>query len=159
MALRKHRLALGVAALTAAALGTVGVTAAQATTTTPAHTRPGAPKGAAFGVSYRPTAQAPGDVNTASDAFGACMADQGVTTYPAFHATKDAKGRVLLRVQTRAGAHDPSSAPYKKALKKCAPILSKAGLTFTDGRPGRPEKGLRTSTGTDEGPGLTTSEA
>ncbi|MFE2068612.1 hypothetical protein ACFXDH_40625 [Streptomyces sp. NPDC059467] len=99
MALRKHRLTIGVAA--------------QATTTTPAHTRPGAPKGAAY---------------------------------------------------------DPSSAPYRKAVKKCAPILSKAGLTFTDGkdvpplparpgRPGRPEKGLRTSTGTDEGPSLTTSQA
>src|SRR5438552_3146017 len=67
LATRPQRLALGIAVLTAAALGTVSASAAQAsgtsTTTKPHHTR------TAFAVAYHPTSNAPADLNTANDDF------------------------------------------------------------------------------------------
>ncbi|MFC8515030.1 hypothetical protein [Streptomyces sp. NPDC057257] len=164
---RPQRLALGIAVLTAAALGTVSASAAQAsgtstTTTEPHHVRTG------FGVSYHPTSKAPGDVNTANDDFAACMKDQGQSVYPVFHASKDAEGRVRLEVKVGGGDFDPTSKAYKKAMKKCGPIMEKAGITFPalsdlPPLPGKPGKGGPTlhtekgGKGEDSGPGLTTS--
>jgi hypothetical protein len=207
LATRPGRLALGIAVLTAAALGTVGASAAQAsgssTAKAPAalaagvsvhieagHTKAGdtkaghmaglttaghgkPPKGAGFGVAYRPTAGTPDDVNSANDDFAACMRDQGRSVFPDFHASKDGEGHVRLQVKIRGGDFDPTSRSYKKAMKACGPIMKKAGITFPagpglpplPGRPGKPgEPGgerpsLRTETGgSDDGlPGLTTS--
>src|SRR4051794_23788444 len=129
LATRPGRLALGIAVLTAAALGTVSASAAQAsgtktaeapaTATSVVHTKAGhgeaghgkaghgkagntiagystaghrkPPKGAGFGVAYRPTADAPDDVNAANDAFAACMRGHGQSVFPDIHASKDAK--------------------------------------------------------------------
>ncbi|MDT7846032.1 hypothetical protein [Streptomyces justiciae] len=145
---RPQRLALGIAVLTAAALGTVSASAAQSSGTTSTDIEPPS-SGAAFAVAYHPTGNAPDDVNEANDDFAACMRDQGETTFPDFHATTDEEGRVRLEVKSTAGKDfDPTSKSYEKALKSCAPILKKAGITFpnpadlpklpTPARPGEP---------------------
>ncbi|MFG2789449.1 hypothetical protein [Streptomyces sp. NPDC048419] len=165
LATRPGRLALGIAALTAAALGTVGASAAQASGTSPAkapaalatgvsvHIEAGRtkagheagltkaghgkpPKGAGFGVACRPTAGAPEDGNSANDDFAACMRDQGRSVFPNFHASKDGEGHVRLQVKIR-GGFDPTSRSCKKAMKACGPIMKKAGVTFPAG-PGLP---------------------
>ncbi|WP_369249492.1 hypothetical protein [Streptomyces sp. R41] len=148
LATRSQRLALGVAVLTAAALGTVSATAAQTSGTSTAkshetvvsgvsvvqekgkgkHTAP--PKGTGFAVAYKPTANAPDDLNAANDDFAACMREQGRSTFPDFHATKDDEGHVLLNVKVTGGDFDPTSSGYKKALKACGSILEKVGITF-----------------------------
>ena len=145
---RPQRLALGIAVLTAAALGTVSASAAQSSGTTSTDVEPPS-SGAAFAVAYHPTGNAPDDVNEANDDFAACMRDQGETTFPDFHATTDEEGRMRLEVKSTAGKDfDPTSKSYEKALKSCAPILKKAGITFpnpadlpklpTPARPGEP---------------------
>ncbi|MGY6024343.1 hypothetical protein [Streptomyces spinosirectus] len=206
LATRPGRLALGIAVLTAAALGTVSASAAQASGTSTAkapaataasgvsvhiktghteggHTEAGhikagdteaghgePPKGAGFGVAYRPTAGAPDDVNAANDDFAACMRDRGQRVFPDVHASKDAEGHVRLEVKIRGGGFDPTSRSYRKAMRACGPIMKKAGITFPagpglpplPGRPGKPgERGPvlhREKGGSDDGrPGLTTS--
>ncbi|OPG06044.1 hypothetical protein B1R27_18990 [Streptomyces sp. GKU 895] len=149
---RPQRLALGIAVLTAAALGTVSASAAQSSGTTSADAEP--PRsGAAFAVAYHPTDNAPDDVNEADDDFAACMRGQGERTFPGFHATTDEQGRVRLEVKSGATTDfDPASKSYEKALKTCAPILKKAGITFPDpadrpplpipAKPGEPGEGL-----------------
>jgi len=129
---RPQRLALGIAAVTAVALGTVSASAAQSSGTTSTDAEP--PRsGTAFAVAYHPTKNAPDDVNEANDDFAACMRGQGERTFPDFHATTDEEGRVRLEVKSGATKDfDPASTSYEKALKSCAPILKKAGITFPD---------------------------
>ncbi|MFD4558916.1 hypothetical protein ACFWP5_32135 [Streptomyces sp. NPDC058469] len=172
LATRPQRLALGIAVLSAAALGTVTASAAQASDTAtaksprtvesgvsvvqekgngkgaPKHLDP--PKGAAFAVAYHPTANAPGDLNTANGDFAKCMRAQGQSVFPRVHASKDADGHINLQVLMTGGDFDPTTAGYKKAVKVCGPILEKAGLTFpnpadlpplpTPDKPGKPGK-------------------
>ncbi|MFE4700759.1 hypothetical protein ACFRIC_27230 [Streptomyces sp. NPDC056738] len=173
-ATRPQRLALACALISAATLGTVSASAATAasasdrTTVTAATTgtagapllrrhggtgvppKGGLPSGGALpAIAYRPTSHAPGDVNTADDAFAACMRDHGQKYFPAFHASKDKRGRIRFDVRMRAGkGFDPASKSYRTAQKACAPILRKAGVTFSTGSglppvtvPGRPGKG------------------
>jgi hypothetical protein len=157
----RSRLAVGFAVLTAAALGTVSASAAQASGTStapsatlsaPASTTPSAPSGGtARAIAYHPTANAPDDVNAANDDFAACMREQGQKYFPDFHATKDDEGHVGLRVKLIGGnGFDPTSDAYQDALDACAPILNKVGITFPDpadlpplpapGKPGEPGK-------------------
>ncbi|WP_326720406.1 hypothetical protein OHT59_13625 [Streptomyces sp. NBC_00243] len=152
----RHRYAfVACALLSAAALGTVTASAATATgphqaQTTPGHAKhvkPGtAPEGVGLGVAYTPTGNAPDDVNDANPKFAACMKEQGQKYFPDFHASKDEQGKVRLNVRMRAGkGFDPTSDAYEDALKACAPILKKAGLTLTDAKalpplPGKPGK-------------------
>jgi hypothetical protein len=182
----RHRYGLATCALlSAAALGTVTASAASATgtSTTKSPTaftasmatakHPAAPARGAFAVAYRPTANAPGDVNAANPKFAACMRGQGQKYYPDFHASKDAEGRVGLLVKLKGGkGFDPASDAYQDALAACAPILNKVGITFPDPSdlpplPGKPGKGegkgkgdngpsLHTETGDSGRPGLTT---
>ncbi|PWI15151.1 hypothetical protein DI272_13980 [Streptomyces sp. Act143] len=155
LATKPQRLALGIAVLTAVALGTVSASAAQSagtrsTDVAPAvrsvstvvqdggakGTSPGRakhPKQAAFAVAYHPTDNAPDDVNAANDDFAACMREQGQTSFPDFHAGRDEEGRVRLDVKVDSpDAFDPTSKSYEKALQACAPILAEAGITFPD---------------------------
>jgi len=142
---RPKRLALGIAVLTAAALGTVSASAAQAsgTSTTEApetvlsSVSVGHEKGTntgrgavGFAVAYHPTSDAPDDVNTANDHFAACMKDQGQSVFPDFEASQDAEGHVLLNVRITGGDFNPTTKSYKKAIKTCAPTLKKVGITF-----------------------------
>ncbi|MFI7342174.1 hypothetical protein ACIBUY_30080 [Streptomyces sp. NPDC050085] len=164
---RPRRLALGLVAVTAVTLGTISASAAQATGThtPPAATHEAPPKMGGFGIGYRPTKNAPDDVNAANDDFAACMRDRGETAFPGFHATKDAKGRIGLKVRMQAkggkegkGSKDfaPTSSAYEKSLKACAPILKKAGITFpaSPGNvPGPPSLPGRGGVGGDTKPG------
>jgi len=161
----RSRLAVGIAVLTAAALGTVSASAAQAsgtstaasvtlsaaTSTTISGTTSAPAGGTALAIAYHPTANAPGDVNAANDDFAACMREQGQKYFPDFHATKDDEGHVGLRVKLIGGTgFDPTSDAYQDALDACAPILNKVGITFPDpadlpplptpGKPGEPGK-------------------
>jgi len=171
LATRSQGLALGIAVLTAAALGTVSATAAQASGTSTAkapaakHVIAGVsvgkekgkgerptepPRGARLAVKYNPTADAPDDLNAANDDFAACMKEQGQSVFPDFEASKGEDGGVLLKVRITSPDFDPTSKSYRKALKACAPILAKAGLTFpnpsdlpplpTPTKPGKPGK-------------------
>ncbi|WP_316757833.1 hypothetical protein [Streptomyces herbicida] len=141
-ATRSQRLAFGLAAMTAVALGTVCASAAQATGTSTGVSAAraitlsaGAPEpgeGAGFAVAYKPTSQAPGDIDTANSKFAACMRGHGQDRYPDFHAPKD-EGRARLRVELKAGkGFDPASHAYRDALDTCAPILEKTGVTFPE---------------------------
>ena len=159
--MRKHSLAwlpkpppilrYGVAVLSAAALCTVSASAAPAshTATGGPHTTVvsgttvttakgtggkhlGPPKGAAFAVAYKPTSNAPDDLNAANGDFAGCMREQGQSVFPHFHASKDAEGHVNLQVRVTNGDFDPTSSGYKKAVETCGPILQKAGITFPD---------------------------
>ncbi|WP_262059150.1 hypothetical protein [Streptomyces sp. STR69] len=154
LATRPQRLALGIAVLSAAALGTTAAQASGATTTAPrttvvsgAESGSGAgvttakgsggthfasPRHVAFAVAYHPTSNAPGDLNTANGDFAACMRKQGQTVFPGFHAAKDSAGHVSLQVKVGKGDFDPTTAGYKKAVATCGPILEKAGITFPD---------------------------
>jgi len=170
LATRPQRIALGIAVLTAAALGTVSASAAQASgpsTAKPHHTAaPKSLKPGGFAVAYQPTSNAPDDLNTANDDFAGCMRDQGQTVFPRFHAAKDKEGHVRLQVRITGAGFDPTSGGYKKALKECGPILEKTGITFPE--PGHPfptpdpAKGpgeggsTRIDPGGPGGPGLTT---
>jgi hypothetical protein len=163
----RSRLAVGIAVLTAAALGTVSASAAQASgtstatstttsatmsTSTAASGTTSAPAGGtALAIAYHPTANAPDDVDAANDDFAACMREQGQKYFPDFHATKDDEGHVGLRVKLIGGkGFDPTSDAYKDALDACTPILEKVGITFPDpadlpplptpGKPGKPGK-------------------
>jgi hypothetical protein len=170
LATRPGRLALGIAVLTAAALGTVSASAAQAAGTSTAtvgagqtravgtgqtHALTGGPTHSgkshdtrpAFAVAYHPTADAPDDVNSADEDFAACMREQGQSVFPRFHASKDDAGHIRFQVRVRGDGFDPTSASYKKALKACGPIMEKAGVTFPEGpalpppgKPGKPGK-------------------
>ncbi|MGW3284546.1 hypothetical protein ACWDR3_07880 [Streptomyces sp. NPDC001002] len=179
LATRSQSLALGIAVLTAAALGTVGATAAQAsgTSTTKApvakHAIAGVsvgtekgkptepPRGARLAVAYHPTADAPDDLNAANDDFAACMKEQGQSVFPDFEASKGEDGGIMLKVSVKSPDFDPTSKSYRKALKACGPVLAKAGITFPDpadlpplptpGKPGKPGKQ------SDELPSLTES--
>ncbi|MHC3471813.1 hypothetical protein ACYF6T_24365 [Streptomyces sp. 7R007] len=174
LASRPQRIALGIAVLTAAALGTVSASAAQATgtttatttttTTASAHAKPH--KAVGLAVAYHPTANAPDDVNAANDDFAACMKDRGQSVFPDFHASKDDEGRVRLDVTVKGGGFDPTSKAYEKAVKVCGPILEKAGITFPDPAdlpplPTKPGQGPGSGTtrhvepGTPAEPGLT----
>ncbi|MFF3616436.1 hypothetical protein [Streptomyces sp. NPDC002580] len=162
LATRPQRLVLACALISAATLGTVSASAAStsgrstATAATavalttaehPLRAWTGEPpKGAPPAIGYRPTAQAPGDVNTADRAFAACMRDHGQKTFPEFHASKDKRGHVRFSVRMRAAnGFDPTSKSRRAATKACAPILKKVGITFSTGSglpplpvPGRP---------------------
>lgn len=185
----RSRLAVGIAVLAATALGTTGASAAQATGAPTAKAVPTTVvsggtahgtskggdgglkklKGAALGVDYRPTAQAPGDVNTADRAFAACMRGQGQSVFPRFHASKGSGGGIRLKVNINGRDFDPTSKGHRKAIKACGPILKKAGISFPSapalpplpepgkaGDPGAP--GEKTSSlNTEKGPGVTTS--
>ncbi|MFE1285959.1 hypothetical protein [Streptomyces sp. NPDC058751] len=191
---RPRRLALACALISAAALGTVSASTASASSaasesgrTTVTDTATGTsespritqhngtgkpPKGslpaggAVPAIGYRPTSHAPGDVNTANDAFAACMRDHGQKYFPVFHASKDKRGRVQFDVRMKAGpGFDPTSKSYRNAQKACAPILKKAGITFSTGSglppmtlPGKPGKGSGGSSagGSGELPGFHT---
>ncbi|MFF3889860.1 hypothetical protein [Streptomyces sp. NPDC001914] len=186
-ATRPQRLALACVLISAATLGTVSASAASAsdgttvTATTagtagsPRLTRHAAtgkpPKGALPAIAYRPTSHAPGDVNTANDAFAACMRDHGQKHFPVFHASKDEQGRVRFDVRMKAEkGFDPASKSYRSAQKACAPILRKAGVTFSTGsglppttvpgRPGKPGTGSGGSSagGSGELPGFHTEQ-
>ncbi|WP_210588133.1 hypothetical protein [Streptomyces sp. GESEQ-35] len=161
LAPRPRRLALALAAITAVTLGTVSASTAAASDSTdvPPRARPGIAMG------YEPTENAPDDVNEANDDFAACMRAQGQTVFPDFHAEKNEDGGIGLRVQMKVDKGDEAdlrSKAYRKAIKKCAPILKEVGITIPsapDGvrppdlpeLPGRPDK--------DELPSLTTSRA
>ncbi|WRZ90253.1 hypothetical protein OHB54_14965 [Streptomyces sp. NBC_01007] len=177
LATRPQRLALACALISAAALGTVSASAASASdrsTGTAAtavtsvssrltlHSGTGEPpkgalppKGAMPAIAYRPTAQAPGDVNIANGRFATCMRDRGQKVFPVFHASKDKRGRVLMSVQLKAGKRfDPTSKSYRADVKACAPILKKAGISFSTGAglpplpaPGKPGSGPGTRSG------------
>ncbi|MGW1069192.1 hypothetical protein ACWD4F_32365 [Streptomyces aureus] len=194
-ATRPRRIALAVALISAATLGTVSASAASAASASdrsaPAtgtaasalitkHSTTGKPPkgglppaGLPGAVGYRPTAQAPGDVNTADDAFAACMRDHGQKAFPAFHASKDKHGRIQFGVRVGAAkGFDPDSRSYRAALKACAPILKKAGITISSkgglpplpvpGKPGKPGTGSGGSSvggsigGSDDLPGFHT---
>ncbi|MFD5077067.1 hypothetical protein [Streptomyces sp. NPDC058371] len=157
-AIRPRRLALACALISAATLGTVTASAASAsdassarTSTTdaaplnawttggsgvsrggPASEGAKPPEGAGLAVAYRPTANAPDDVNTANDRFAACMREEGQKHYPDFHASKDDAGHIRLNVKVTGKDFDPTSDAYQDALDSCAPILAKAGITFPD---------------------------
>lgn len=141
LATRPKRLAVGIAVLTAAVLGTVSASAAQASgpsTAKPRHTAESKPlkvKPGGFAVAYQPTSNAPADLNAANDDFAACMRDEGQTVFPRFHASKDGEGHVRLEVKIT-GAFDPTTAAYKKAMKECGPILEKVGISLP--KPGHP---------------------
>ncbi|MGW7607123.1 hypothetical protein ACWGKW_07535 [Streptomyces sp. NPDC054766] len=177
LATRPQRLALACALISAAALGTVSASAASASdrstvTDATAVTSASArltlragtgeppkgglpPKGALPAIAYRPTAQAPGDVNIANGLFATCMRDRGQKVFPVFHASKDKQGRVLMSVQMKAGKRfDPTSKSYRADVKACAPILKKAGISFSTGAglpplpaPGKPGSGSGTGSG------------
>ncbi|WP_405888711.1 hypothetical protein OG762_32040 [Streptomyces sp. NBC_01136] len=158
LATRPRRLVLAVAMISAATLGTVSASASTSATATAvtAH-NPGAPtphtappKGAALAIAYRPTAHAPGDVNTANGRFAACMREQGQKHFPDIHASKDGSGHIRLDVKVTGRGFDPTSDAYKGALNTCAPILKKAGVTFPDPSdlPPLPEPGKGTGKGT-----------
>ena len=169
LATTSQRIALGIAVLSAAALGTTAAQASGTTTTAPRATvvsgsdvtiatgtggkHFASPQHAAFAVAYHPTSNAPGDLNTANKHFARCMREQGQTVFPGFHAAKDSAGHVSLQVKVAKGDFDPTTAGYKKAVKACGPILEKAGIAFPDpadlpplpapgkaGKPGKPGK-------------------
>ena len=170
LATRSQRIALGIAVLSAAALGTTAAQASGTATTAPrttvvsgagvttakgsgGGTHFASPRHVAFAVAYHPTSNAPGDLNTANKDFARCMRGQGQTVFPGFHAAKDPAGHVSLQVTVAKGDFDPTTAGYKKAVTTCGPILEKAGLTFpnpadlpplptpgTAGKPGKPGK-------------------
>ncbi|MEU6257546.1 hypothetical protein [Streptomyces sp. NPDC047043] len=148
-----RRLALGIAVLTAAALGTVSASAAQATGSSTANTRHTAEskslKPGGFAVAYQPTSNAPDDLNSANDDFAGCMRDQGQTVFPRFHAAKDEEGHVRLEVKITGGNFDPTATAYKKAVRECGPILEKAGITFP--KPGHPFPAPDPAKGAGEG--------
>ncbi|MFD8738532.1 hypothetical protein ACFV06_26970 [Streptomyces sp. NPDC059618] len=180
-ATRPQRLVLACVLISTATLGTVSASAASASDRTTATTRttatagtaasavparqagaggrPGAsvPSGAAMpAVGYRPTAHAPGDVNTADAAFAACMRGHGQQVFPSFHASKDGKGRVRFDVRVRAAkGFDPASKGYRAAQKACAPVLKKAGISFSTGSglPGLPPLPAPGRPGGPGGPG------
>ncbi|MCT9080551.1 hypothetical protein [Streptomyces fulvoviolaceus] len=176
LATRSQRLAVGIAVLTAAALGTVSANAASASGTSTVDDGPTTgtvtstvekgsivkkekgngkpPKGAPFAVAYTPTENAPDDVNAANEDFAACMREQGQSVFPDFHASKDDEGRVRLQVKVTGGDFDPTSRSYEKAIKACGPVLEKAGITFPDPAdlPPLPEPGKPG----EEGPSLHT---
>jgi hypothetical protein len=176
-AIRPRRLALACALISAATLGTVTASAATASDTSSARTsttdasplkawatggsgvsrggeapgRAKPPEGVGIAIAYRPTANAPGDVNTANDRFAACMREEGQKRYPDFHASKDEDGAVRLSVKAAGKNFDPTSDAYQDALDSCAPILEKAGVTFPDPADLPP---LPENPGKNEGPSL-----
>jgi hypothetical protein len=168
LATRPQRLALGIAVLSAAALGTTAAQASGTTTTVPRTTVVSgsgsgvatakgtdgkhftSPRPVAFAVAYHPTSHAPGDLNTANGRFARCMRGQGQTVFPGFHAARDSAGHVSLQVKVAKRDFDPTTAGYKKAAATCGPVLEKAGIAFPDpadlpplptpGKPGKPGK-------------------
>jgi len=152
LATKPQRLALGIAVLSVAALGTVTASAAPASHATNSGSRQGivssktvvkqkgqggkefgSGKGIPFAVEYRPTANAPGDLNAANTRFAKCMRAQGQSVFPGFHASRGPDGGVMLRVNINGKGgpgFDPTSAGYKKAVSTCGPILKKTGISF-----------------------------
>ncbi|GGN12277.1 hypothetical protein [Streptomyces fuscichromogenes] len=138
LATRPRRIAIGIAVVSAAALGTVSAAAAQSSPA-PGHSGGGHPGrgGASLAVSYRPTGNAPADVNAVNDDFAACMRAHGEPAVPVFHATgnaaRNAAGKVTLEVQggpDKNGA-TPNPKLFQKALRSCAPILKDVGITLS----------------------------
>ncbi|MGI5458330.1 hypothetical protein ACQEWB_35175 [Streptomyces sp. CA-249302] len=169
---RPRLLAVGIAVLTAAALGTVSASAVQSsdapgTRSAGGHAARGK-GGSALVFGYRPTAAAPADVNGVNDDFAACMSRHGATSVPVFHATKDANGKTTLEISRSGPVKGLELSPkkFQKALKSCAPILKEVGISVstntsdlpplpnpnTHGKPGRSGH-----TKDDGQPGLTTS--
>ncbi|WP_329336878.1 hypothetical protein OG252_16270 [Streptomyces sp. NBC_01352] len=150
-ATRPRRLALALVAITAVTLGTISASTAAASDTSAATDDPprGRPNRPGHAVGYEPTENAPDDVNEANDDFAACMRGEGQTFYPDFHAEKGDDGSVRLRVTLkgdRADMTDVAGKEYREAIKKCAPVLEDAGITFPSApdlpkHPGRPGKG------------------
>ncbi|MBK6017638.1 hypothetical protein [Streptomyces sp. MBT53] len=152
LATRPRRLVLGIAVLSAAALGSVTAAAAPASHATDSGSHGtvvsgktvvkqkgqggkefGSGKGVPFAVEYTPTSHAPGDLNAANTRFAACMRAQGQSVFPDFHASKGSDGGVMLRVHINGKGGpglDPTSSGYKKAIGACGPILKKTGITF-----------------------------
>lgn len=159
LATRPRRLALACALITAVTLGTVSASAATASdpsdppSASPGTERP--PVGAgSVGVAYTPTDNAPGDVDEANLAFADCMRDEGQKQFPDFHAFKADDGSIGLQVKMEHGEFPAAAKEYRAAIKKCAPLLKEAGITFPASpglpgvpdlpeRPGAPEKGER----------------
>ncbi|MFD4599772.1 hypothetical protein ACFWPQ_17290 [Streptomyces sp. NPDC058464] len=132
-ATRPRRIVIGIAVVSAAALGTVSASAAQSPT--PGHSGGGHPGrgGASLAVSYRPTENAPADVNAVNDDFASCMRAHGEPAVPVFHATRNAAGKVTLEVQggpDKNGA-TPNPKSFQKALRSCAPTLKDVGITLS----------------------------
>jgi len=175
---RSQRLALGIAVLSAAALGTTAAQASGTTTTVPRTTVVSgsgvttakgtggthftSPRHVAFAVAYRPTSNAPGDLNTADGHFARCMRGQGQSVFPGFHASRDSAGHINLQVKVAKGDFDPTASGYKKAVATCGPILEKAGITFPDPAdlpplptPGKPGKTSEPGKVASELPSLT----
>ena len=140
MATRSRRLALGCALITAVTLGTVSASAATASGTRGTPSSTGRP-GPGIGVSYTPTANAPGDVGKANPAFARCMRGAGQKQFPDFHATRAADGSFTLQVKANHGGFPAHTTKYEAAIKKCAPLLKKAGITIpaAPGKPGSPD--------------------
>ncbi|MEV0907500.1 hypothetical protein [Streptomyces hokutonensis] len=150
LATTSQRIALGIAVLSAAALGTTAAQASGTTTTAPrttvvsgsgsgvttakgtGGTHFASPGHVAFAVAYHPTSNAPGDLNTANKHFARCMRGQGQTVFPGFNAAKDSAGHVSLQVTVAKGDFDPTTVGYKKAVATCGPVLEKAGIAFPD---------------------------
>ncbi|MDV9176955.1 hypothetical protein R6V09_43375 [Streptomyces sp. W16] len=151
LATKPQRLALGIAVLSAAALGTVTASAAPASHATNSGSHgtvvgktlvkqkgqggkeSGSGKGVPFAVEYTPTSNAPGDLNAANPRFAKCMRAQGQSVFPGFHASKGSDGGVMLRVNINGKGGpglDPTSSGYKKAISACGPILKKTGISF-----------------------------
>ncbi|MFJ9566557.1 hypothetical protein ACIRQQ_41805 [Streptomyces fuscichromogenes] len=135
LATRPRRIAIGIAVVSAAALGTVSAAAAQSPA--PGHPSGGHPGrgGASLAVSYQPTDNAPADVNAVNDDFAACMRAHGEPAVPVFHATENAAGKVTLEVRggpDRNGA-TPTPKLFRKALRHCAPVLEDVGITLSTG--------------------------
>ncbi len=152
LATRPQRLALGIAVLSAAVLGTVTASAAPASHATHPDSHGtviagrtvvkqkgqggkefGSGKGIPFAVEYTPTTNAPGDLNTANPRFARCMRAQGQSVFPSFHASKGSDGGVMLRVRINGKGGpglDPTASGYKKAISACGPVLKKTGISF-----------------------------
>ncbi|MGW0820949.1 hypothetical protein [Streptomyces sp. NPDC002845] len=180
LATRARRLALACALITAATLGTVSASAATESESSESPDGSGGTSepsphsgrhhgGHWFGLRYEPTDSAPDDVNEANDDFAACVRDEGQEVYPDFRAYKDDDGEVRLEVTMEGRLRDldrDALDGFRDALKECAPIMEKAGLSHPDGddlpdrpklpdRPGcdeahervRPERGQRNDEG------------
>jgi hypothetical protein len=102
------------------AITLTGVGAAQATTSSPTHGGGGGSRADAAGA--------------AGKAFGSCMREHGLKNFPdlTIRVNNSKGGGKDVRVTAHAGRgdrpFDPTSKAYKRALKACGPILTKAGV-------------------------------
>ncbi|MEV0094238.1 hypothetical protein [Streptomyces sp. NPDC050738] len=69
------------------------------------------------------------------EAFSSCMREHGLKNFPdvAINTSfrdSHAKAQVAVKINGEKGPFDPTSKAYKRAFKKCGPILEKAGVPF-----------------------------